>query len=146
MRMQMRRFTRRSNGFSKKIENHACAVALHTMHYNFCRIHSSLRVTPAMAAGVTGTVWEVEDVALMIEDATTTHGPRGPYRKKTAAEQRRCLFPERFTLVDDHRERMGLPPMDWEAELDRRTQRAREQRVIMAEMRRETARRRGLDT
>lgn len=52
MRMSMRRFTRLTNGFSKKIENHAHAVALHFMHYNFCRVHQSLRVTPAMEAGM----------------------------------------------------------------------------------------------
>ncbi|MEK7334732.1 MAG: IS1 family transposase, partial [Candidatus Binatota bacterium] len=62
MRMSMRRFTRLTNGFSKKIENHACAVALHYMHYNFCRIHKSLRVTPAMEAGVTNHVWEIEEI------------------------------------------------------------------------------------
>lgn len=62
MRMSMRRFTRLSNGFSKKIENHAAAVALHFMYYNFCRIHKSLRVTPAMEAGVADHVWEIEEV------------------------------------------------------------------------------------
>ena len=62
MRMQMRRFTRLTNAFSKKIENHTAALAIFYMHYNFVRIHSSLRVTPAMAAGVTDRVWEVSDV------------------------------------------------------------------------------------
>jgi hypothetical protein len=68
MRMGMRRFTRLTNGFSKKVENHACAVALHYMHYNFCRIHKSLRVTPAMEAGVTDHVWTIEEVAGLLEE------------------------------------------------------------------------------
>ena len=63
----MRRFTRLTNGFSKKLENHAYAVALHQMFYNFARIHQSLRITPAMAAGVTDKVWDVSDVVAMIE-------------------------------------------------------------------------------
>jgi IS1 family transposase len=62
MRMQMRRFTRLTNGFSKKVENLSYAVALHFMHYNFCRIHQTLRVTPAMEAGVADHVWEVEEI------------------------------------------------------------------------------------
>lgn len=62
MRMSMRRFTRLTNGFSKKIENHAYAVAIHYMHYNFCRIHKSLRVTPAMEAGLTGHAWTIEEM------------------------------------------------------------------------------------
>lgn len=62
MRMSMRRFTRLTNGFSKKVENHAHAVSLYFMHYNFVRIHKTLRVTPAMAAGVTNKLWELEDV------------------------------------------------------------------------------------
>jgi IS1 family transposase len=62
MRMNMRRFTRLTNAFSKKVENLAHAVALHFMYYNFCRIHKTLRVTPAMAAGVTDRTWEVEDI------------------------------------------------------------------------------------
>ncbi len=66
MRMSMRRFTRLTNGFSKKVENHAYHVALHYMHYNFCRIHKSLRVTPAMAAGVTDRLWEVEDIVALL--------------------------------------------------------------------------------
>jgi IS1 family transposase len=62
MRMSMRRFTRLTNAFSKKVENHAAAVALHFMHYNFTRIHQTLRVTPAMAAGVTDHVWEIGEI------------------------------------------------------------------------------------
>ncbi|MCX5904963.1 MAG: IS1 family transposase [Proteobacteria bacterium] len=62
MRMSMRRFTRLTNAFSKKVENLACAVALHFMYYNFCRIHQTLRVTPAMEAKVTGHVWGVEEI------------------------------------------------------------------------------------
>ncbi|HEV8232502.1 MAG TPA: IS1 family transposase, partial [Thermoanaerobaculia bacterium] len=62
MRMSMRRFTRLTNAFSKKIENHAAAVALHFMFYNFARIHTTLRVTPAMAAGITDHVWSVEEI------------------------------------------------------------------------------------
>jgi len=58
----MRRFTRLTNAFSKKVENHAYAVALYTMHYNFCRIHKSLRVTPAMEAGITDHVWTIEEM------------------------------------------------------------------------------------
>jgi len=66
MRMSMRRFTRLTNGFSKKVENLAHAVALHMMYYNFCRIHQSLRITPAMAAGVSDHVWELEELVALI--------------------------------------------------------------------------------
>lgn len=62
MRMGMRRYTRLTNAFSKKIENHVASLALHYMHYNFVRIHSTLRVTPAMAAGVTDRLWSIEDI------------------------------------------------------------------------------------
>jgi IS1 family transposase len=67
MRMHMRRFTRLTNAFSKKIENHVAAVALHTMFYNFVRIHQTLRVTPAMAAGVSDRVWDVSDIVRVLE-------------------------------------------------------------------------------
>jgi hypothetical protein len=67
MRMQMRRFTRLTNAFSKKVENHAHSVALHYMHYNFCRIHKTLRVTPAMAAGVTERLWSISDIVKVLE-------------------------------------------------------------------------------
>jgi len=62
MRMGMRRFTRLTNGFSKKVENHAYHVALYYMHYNFCRIHQTLRVTPGMEAGLTDHVWTIEEM------------------------------------------------------------------------------------
>jgi IS1 family transposase len=66
MRMSMRRFTRLTNAFSKKIENHAAMVALHLMHYNFCRVHQTLRVTPAMEAGLADHVWELEELVALI--------------------------------------------------------------------------------
>jgi hypothetical protein len=61
MRMSMRRFTRLTNGFSKKLENHVAAVALHFLHYNFARVHTILRVTPAMEAGLADHVWSIEE-------------------------------------------------------------------------------------
>jgi IS1 family transposase len=67
MRMHMRRFTRLTNAFSKKLENHVCAIALHAMFYNFVRIHQTLKITPAMAAGVTNRLWEMSDVVDMID-------------------------------------------------------------------------------
>lgn len=67
MRMMMRRFTRLTNAFSKKVENHAWAIALHYMHYNFCRIHQTLRVTPAMAAGITDHVWDIEELVSLLD-------------------------------------------------------------------------------
>lgn len=67
MRMQMRRFTRLTNAFSKKIDNLAAAVALHFMHYNFCRVHQTLRVTPAMEAGITDHVWTVQEIVGLLE-------------------------------------------------------------------------------
>ena len=67
MRMGMRRFTRLTNGFSKKAENLAYAVSLHFMYYNFVRIHQNLRVTPAMEAGITDHLWTIEDVARLAD-------------------------------------------------------------------------------
>lgn len=83
MRMHMRRFTRLTNGFSKKVEQHANAVALHFMYYNFVRTHKTLRVTPAMAAGVTDKLWEMSDIVALIE-AKEAEKPmvRGPYKKR----------------------------------------------------------------
>ena len=67
MRMGMRRFTRLTNGFSKKLENHAANIALHFMHYNFCRVHQTLRVTPAMEAKLSNRLWEIEDLVALLD-------------------------------------------------------------------------------
>ena len=67
MRMSMRRFTRLTNGFSKKVENHAHAVALHFVHYNFARVHSTLRVTPAMAAGLADHAWSLAEIVALLD-------------------------------------------------------------------------------
>ena len=67
MRMGMRRFTRLTNGFSKKVENHAAMVSLHFMFYNFCKIHKTLRVTPAMEAKIDDHVWTMEEVVMMAD-------------------------------------------------------------------------------
>lgn len=87
MRMGMRRFIRRTNGFSKTRRNHKRMVALYVMHYNFCRVHETLKMTPAMAAGITPTLWDVADIVELIDQATPAPGPRGPYN--TVAQK--CL-------------------------------------------------------
>lgn len=87
MRMHMRRFTRLTNAFSKKIENHAYAVALHFMYYNFVREHGSLnKWTPAMAAGLTDRPWEIRDIVRLLEEKEAAEAPkkRGPYKKKNS--------------------------------------------------------------
>jgi IS1 family transposase/lambda repressor-like predicted transcriptional regulator len=78
MRMSMRRFTRLTNGHSKKVENHAAAIAVHFAHYNFCRVHSSLGkgVTPAMAAGVESRKWEIADLIALLPDSATKAGSK----------------------------------------------------------------------
>jgi IS1 family transposase len=75
MRMSMRRFTRLTNAFSKKIENHVAAISLHFMHYNFARIHQTLRVTPAMAAKVTDHVWEIGEIIDLLGESADAQGP-----------------------------------------------------------------------
>ncbi len=85
MRMHMRRFTRLTNGFSKKVENHAYAVALHMMYYNFVRLHKTLRVTPAMAAGVVDRLRKAPDIVALIEKAESrVPAKRGPYEKRAS--------------------------------------------------------------
>jgi hypothetical protein len=86
MRMHMRRFTRLTNAFSKRIENHAHSVALFATYYNFVRIHKTLWVTSAMAAGVADRLWEIDDIIALVEAAKAKKDrTRGPYRKREIA-------------------------------------------------------------
>jgi hypothetical protein len=82
MRMSMRRFTRLTNAFSKKLDNHIHALALYFAFYNFCRIHKALRVSPAMAAGITDRLWSLEDIVARIDADAPASKPRGPYKKR----------------------------------------------------------------
>ncbi len=85
MRMQMRRFTRLTNAFSKKFENHMHMVALYTVWYNYVKQHKSLKgLSPAMAAGLSGTLWSMTDLAEMIDARLAKPGKRGPYQKRIA--------------------------------------------------------------
>ena len=84
MRMSMRRFTRLTNAFSKKAENHVHALALYFTFYNFCRVHKTLRCSPAMAAGVSKTLWSMEDVVALIDAAAEAPKARGPYKPRSA--------------------------------------------------------------
>jgi IS1 family transposase len=81
MRMSMRRFTRLTNGFSKRIENHAAALSLYFCFYNFVRQHKTLRVSPAMAAGISDRLWDMSDIVALI-DAAEVPPSRGPYKKR----------------------------------------------------------------
>ena len=81
MRMQMRRFTRLTNAFSKKIENHMHMVALYTVWYNFIRIHKTLRVTPAMEAGLSETIWDMEDLVRIMDERAPKPGRPKTYNK-----------------------------------------------------------------
>lgn len=85
MRMSMRRFTRLTNAFSKKFDNHVHALSLYFVFYNFCRIHKTLRMSPAMAAGVTDRLWSLEDVIARIDADAAPAKPRGPYKKREKA-------------------------------------------------------------
>lgn len=85
MRMGMRRFTRLTNAFSKKLENHLHMLSLYFVHYNFCRQHKSLKgLSPAMAAGVTDTLRDIEWICELIDARAPQPGPRGPYKKREA--------------------------------------------------------------
>jgi hypothetical protein len=81
MRMSMRRFTRLTNAFSKKVENLAAAVSLHFAFYNFCRIHKTLGTTPAVAAGVADHVWSLNELVGLLEEAERVPIKRGRYAK-----------------------------------------------------------------
>ena len=84
MRMSMRQFTRLTNAFSKKLENHIHALALYFVHYNFVHIHKTLRMSPAMVAGVTDRLWSLEDVIARIDADAPAPKVRGPYKKRAA--------------------------------------------------------------
>jgi IS1 family transposase len=89
MRMSMRRFTRLTNAFSKRIDNHIHALSLYFVFYNFTRIHKTLRMSPAMAAGLSDRLWSMEDVVALIDARVPApkpgkRGPRGPYKKSAA--------------------------------------------------------------
>lgn len=78
----MKRFTRLSNAFSIKFENHAHIVALYTVWYNFVKLHKKHRTSPAMAAGVSDRLWSMEDVAALVDAAAPKPGKRGPYKRR----------------------------------------------------------------
>ena len=86
MRMAMRRFTRLTNAFSKKIENHCCAIALHFVYYNFVKQHKTLRITPAMAAGITKRFMSIEDIVNLVVEETPKK--RGSYKRKEPLNKR----------------------------------------------------------
>ncbi|WP_316190257.1 MULTISPECIES: IS1 family transposase [unclassified Bradyrhizobium] len=86
MRMSMRRFTRLTNAFSKKFENHCHALALYFVFYNFCRVHKTLGATPAMAAGLIDRVMKMTDVVALIDAANPVPAVRAPYKKREAVE------------------------------------------------------------
>ena len=82
IRMSMRRFTRLTNAFSKKLDNHAASFAMWSLWYNFGRVHQTIKRTPAMAAGLARQRWTPRDVIDMIDERTPKPGPRGPYKKR----------------------------------------------------------------
>lgn len=88
MRMSMRRYTRLTNAFSKKVENLAAAVSLHFMHYNFCRVHQTLGTNPAVAAGITDHVWKLSDLIALLEDAENMPTRRGSYKPRAGANSK----------------------------------------------------------
>jgi IS1 family transposase len=86
MRMSMRRYTRLTNAFSKKVENLTAAVSLHFMHYNFCRVHQTLGTTPAVAAGITNHMWTLDELIGLLVEAEATPIRRGSYKPRAISE------------------------------------------------------------
>jgi hypothetical protein len=82
MRMSMRKFTRLTNAFSKKVDNHCHALALYFVFYNFVRRHQTLRVSPAMAAGISDRLWSMDDIVALIDAAEGKPKTRGPYKQR----------------------------------------------------------------
>jgi hypothetical protein len=74
MRMSMRRFTRLANAFSKKVQNHEAVIALHLIYHNFCRVHKTLRVTPATEAGIANNVWDIGELVSVLEPKSIMEG------------------------------------------------------------------------
>jgi hypothetical protein len=108
MRMSMRRFTRLTNGFSKKLENHIAAISLRYMFYNFCRIHKTPRCTPAMAAGVTSKLWEIDDIIRVLDNYLPKPEKRGSYKKewykiKIHDAPKFCVHPPKLSSRFYHR-------------------------------------------
>ena len=87
MRMQIRRLTRLTNAFSTKFENHWAAICLHFAYYNMCRVHSSLKTTPAVSAGVSDHVWTLTELIGLLEAAEATPIKRGSYVKRQAISE-----------------------------------------------------------
>lgn len=81
MRMHMRRFTRLTNAFSKKIDPHIHALSLYFVFYNFARVHKTLRMSPAMAAGISDRLWSMEDIVTLIDARESEPKKRGPYKR-----------------------------------------------------------------
>jgi hypothetical protein len=106
MRMSMRRFTRLTNAFSKKVENLAAAISIHFLHYNFARVHKTLGTTPAMAAGVADHPWDLAEIIALLEAAEARKPrKRGPYKKARAGR------PVRFKLTHHPGSLWGQAPV-----------------------------------
>jgi hypothetical protein len=86
MRMSMRRFTRLTNAHSKKLNNHRHAISLYFTFYNWTRIHSALRITPAMGAGLTDRVWDVEEIVALMDEIAPKPGRPKTYKKRAVAQ------------------------------------------------------------
>ncbi len=112
-RMHNRRFRRLTNGFSKKFENHAFSVALFAFYYNFVKIHSTLRTSPAIAAGVSKTLWEIGDIVKLVEATEAKPAKRGPYRKTSLGSPMILRYCSRRTATMARRQYSRLTPNEW---------------------------------